>query len=80
VMRLVLLQGGKLVTLGLMLGVMTAVAGTRLLASLLYGVGSTDLVTYAITITILSLAALVAILLPAFRAARVDPMVALRQE
>ncbi len=80
VMRLVLLQGGKLVILGLALGVMTALAGTRFLASQLYGVGSTDAVTYAITIAILSLAALVAILLPAFRAAWMDPLVALRQE
>jgi putative ABC transport system permease protein len=80
VLRLVLGQAAKLVALGLALGVAGALALTRLLASLLFGVRPHDPATFAVVVALLSLVALLACLLPALRATRVDPMAALRAE
>jgi putative ABC transport system permease protein len=80
VLRLVLRQSFGLVSLGMLTGIVAALAGTRLLARLLYGISGTDLVTYAGVLLLLSGAALVATLVPARRAMHVDPMVALRHE
>jgi ABC-type lipoprotein release transport system permease subunit len=57
-----------------------AFAATRLLSALLFGVGTTDLLTYAAVVLLLSTAALLAGLLPARRAMKVDPVIALRYE
>ncbi|MGH9660482.1 MAG: ADOP family duplicated permease, partial [Bryobacteraceae bacterium] len=80
VLRLVLKRGALLVALGLALGLGGAVALTRVLAGVLYGVGSTDPITFVAMAAMLAAVALAACLAPARRAARVDPSVALRCE
>jgi predicted permease len=80
VLVLVLRQGLALVILGVMLGAAAATGATRLIGSLLYGVRPTDPFTFAFTAALLIAIGLVASLLPARRATRVDPMTALRWE
>jgi ABC-type antimicrobial peptide transport system permease subunit len=70
----------KLTLLGLGAGVAVAYLATRVLASLLYGMTATDPLTFAAAGLLLLIVALAACCAPAFRAARVDPMVALRYE
>lgn len=80
VLRLVLGQGLTLATLGVGLGIAGALIATRLLSTLLYGVRPGDPVTFAAVSLLLSAIAIVACYLPARRASKVDPMVALRYE
>lgn len=80
VKQLVVGQGLKLVGLGLSLGTLGALALSRSLASFLYGVEAFDPLTFASVAMLLTLASVAACLVPAWRAARVDPMVALRSE
>jgi putative ABC transport system permease protein len=80
VLRLVLRQGMLLGILGIAVGLGGAIALTRLMAGLLYGVTATDPITFAAVSLLLATAALVAQLIPARRAARVDPMIALRHQ
>jgi predicted permease len=80
IVALVLAQGLGLSLVGVVVGVLGAWGLTRLLGSLLYGVSASDPATFALTVALLVAVALVATLLPARRAARVDPMVALRQD
>jgi putative ABC transport system permease protein len=77
---LVLRQSLTLVGIGLTIGFVVALAATRVMNTLLYGVSANDLSTYAIVIFLLGAAALLASYLPARRAMKVDPMVALRYE
>jgi macrolide transport system ATP-binding/permease protein len=80
VVRLVVGQGTKLALIGLVAGSLAAVVSTRLLASLLFGVKTTDPATYIFVSVLLFCVALAACYYPARRAVRVDPMQALRSE
>jgi len=79
-LQMILRQSLTIVGIGLVVGLAGALALTRLMTSLLYGVGASDFTTYAIVILLLSGAALLASYFPARRAMHVDPMVALRYE
>ena len=80
VVRLVLGQGAKLTALGLVVGVAAALGLTQLMGSILYGVKATDPLTFVAVAILLALVALAACWIPARRAMKVDPMVALRYE
>jgi putative ABC transport system permease protein len=80
VLRLIVSQGMRMVFIGIVLGLAGAFALTRVLASLLLGVGTTDSVTFAGVAVLLIAVALLACYIPARRAARVDPLVVLRHE
>ena len=78
VVRLVVGQGMRPVVLGIVIGVALAVAASRLLASLVFGIGTTDPVTFALVPIVLGAVALVASVVPARRATRVEPTRALQ--
>lgn len=80
ILRLLLGQGMKLTLIGVTIGCVGAIAVTRLMRSLLFAVAPTDLTTFVISSLVLIVVALMACFLPARRAARVDPLVALRYE
>ena len=77
---LILKQGMALALIGSAIGLALAFGGTRLLQSILYGVSAVDPITFATVAFLLAVVALLACWLPAYRAARVDPMIALRNE
>jgi predicted permease len=80
VVRLVVRQGTAPVVVGLAVGLVVAWASSRVLASLLFGIGTSDPVTFALATLFLGAVALLAAYLPARRATRVDPLAALRAE
>jgi predicted permease len=79
-LRMVLGQGLRLVVFGLLIGLVGAFALTRVMESLLFGVSATDPLTFAAVATLLVAVSAAASLIPALRAARVDPVTALRTE
>jgi predicted permease len=78
--KLVLGQGAKLALVGVVIGLGASFAAARLLGSLLFGVGASDPLTYGLVTLLLIVVALLACYVPARRAMKVDPIVALRQE
>ena len=80
VLRMVIVEGMKPTLLGVVLGTVGALAMGHVLASLIYGVKPTDPVTFLVVAVLLAAIALFATIIPAYRAAKVDPLVALRYE
>ena len=80
ILRIVLGQGARLVAAGAIVGLLGALAAARVLSSMLYETGPADLLSYLAALGTLALAGVLAAYLPARRATRVDPVVALRAE
>ncbi|MGB2590563.1 MAG: ABC transporter permease [Candidatus Acidiferrum sp.] len=80
ILRLVVGQGGKMALAGIAVGIIASFGFTRLIANLLFGVRSYDPATFASVAILLALVSVAACYIPARRAMRVDPMVALRHE
>jgi putative ABC transport system permease protein len=80
VLKLVVKQGLALALVGVFVGLIVSIALTRVLASQLYGVTPTDPVTFTAISVLLILVAVIACSIPAIRAAKVDPMIAVRYE
>ena len=80
VLRMIVIEGMKPTLLGMTVGIIGALALARVMSSLIFGVKPTDPITFLAVATVLGLVALSATILPAYRAANVDPMVALRYE
>jgi len=77
---MVVRQGMELAGIGIVAGLVGAAALTRVMASLLFGVSARDAVTFGAVALVLAAVALLATYVPALRATRVDPLVALREE
>src|SRR6185369_865231 len=80
ILKMMLRQGGFLLLIGLIIGLIGAAAVTRIMSSLLFGVSATDPIIFAATTLLLTTVVMLSSYVPGRRAARVDPMIALRNE
>ncbi len=80
IVGMILRQGAELTAAGVVIGLICAAALTRVMATLLFGIGAHDLMTFLTVPLVLGGIALLATYIPALRATRVDPVVALREE
>jgi len=80
VLKMVVRQGLALALMGIAVGLVLAFAASRLISNMLFDVSATDIVTFVAVPSVLAMAALVASYVPALRATRIDPMIALRYE
>ena len=80
VVRMVVFEGMRIVAIAVVIGLVASLATTRLLQSQLFGVGPTDVLTFSVVTLLLAFVAMLACYLPARRASRVDPMIALRSD
>jgi ABC-type antimicrobial peptide transport system permease subunit len=80
IIRLVVRQGMELAAIGIVVGLAGAIALTRVMTSLLFGVSTMDAATFGAVVGLLALVAFAATAIPAWRTTRVDPMVVLREE
>jgi putative ABC transport system permease protein len=80
IMGMVFREGAVLTVAGLVVGLLLGLGTARLIGSLFFGVGPVDVISIVLTVTVLGLASLLASYIPARRAAKIDPMVALRHE
>ena len=80
IVGMILRQGAELTVAGVIAGLIGAAALTRVMGTLLFGVGTHDLLTFSVVPLVLGSIALLAVYIPALRATRVDPVVALREE
>ncbi len=80
VSRMIVGQGARLIALGLGIGLIVALLGSRLIHNLLYGISSADPLVYVSVLAVLAAVAVLACWLPARRASQVDPMISLRAE
>jgi putative ABC transport system permease protein len=80
VLRMVLGEGMRITLVGVGVGIVAALGLTRLIAKIIYGVGAADPITFGVVAILLTGVALLACYIPARRAMRVDPIIALRYE
>ncbi len=80
VLRMILTEGAWMTLIGIAIGIVASLGMTQLLSSMLYGVQATDALTFSAVILVLCLIAMIACYVPAWRATKIDPVIALRDE
>jgi ABC-type antimicrobial peptide transport system permease subunit len=80
VLKMVISNALRMAAAGVAIGVVLSLTSTRLMTTMLYGIGTADPLTLGLTVVLLPAVALLASYIPARRATRVDPMIALRYE